>query len=95
MKNMGHSVTKTELLYNLLMDLNKIKIWLCEMKSLNIQIQIFLVIPGAWLSRTPTLSGTLDTSLRPGGAAPGFEPRPSCLRVRSVTITLRGRLSIF
>ncbi len=25
-----------------------------------------------------------------GGAAPGFEPRTSCLRVRSVTITLRG-----
>ncbi len=24
-----------------------------------------------------------------GGAAPGFEPRTSCLRVRSVTITLR------
>ncbi len=27
-----------------------------------------------------------------GGAAPGFEPRTSCLRVRSVTITLRGPL---
>ncbi len=25
-----------------------------------------------------------------GGAAPGFEPRTSCMRVRSVTITLRG-----
>ncbi len=25
-----------------------------------------------------------------GGAAPGFKPRTSCLRVRSVTITLRG-----
>ncbi len=25
-----------------------------------------------------------------GGAAPGFEPRTSCLRVRSVTITLQG-----
>ncbi len=28
---------------------------------------IFFVIPGAWLSRTPSLSGTLDTSLQPGG----------------------------
>ncbi len=25
-----------------------------------------------------------------GGVAPGFEPRTSCLRVRSVSITLRG-----
>ncbi len=25
-----------------------------------------------------------------GGAAPGFKPRTSCLRVRSVTITLQG-----
>ncbi len=25
-----------------------------------------------------------------GGAAPGFKPRTSCSRVRSVTITLRG-----
>ncbi len=25
-----------------------------------------------------------------GGAAPGFEPRTSCMRVRSVTIALRG-----
>ncbi len=29
-----------------------------------------------------------------GGAAPGFEPRTSCLRVRSVTITLRGAAPI-
>ncbi len=26
-----------------------------------------------------------------GGVAPGFKPRTSCMRVRSVTITLRGR----
>ena len=65
---------------------------------------LFLVVPGAQLSRTPSLSGTLDTSLRPGGgvsregyglqtfggAALGMEPQTSCLRVRGVNITLRG-----
>ncbi len=62
---------------------------------------IFFVIQGARLSRTPSLSGTLATSLRPGGwvgevgsklggVAPGFKPRTSCMRVRSETITLRG-----
>ncbi len=30
-------------------------------------IVTFFVIPGARLSHTPSLSGTLDTSLRPGG----------------------------
>ncbi len=31
----------------------------------------FFVIPGARLSRTPSLSGTLDASLRPGGGVWG------------------------
>ncbi len=30
-----------------------------------------------------------------GGAAPGFEPRTSCLRVMSVSITLRGPQKLF
>ncbi len=52
----------------------------------------------------PLPGGTLEASLQPGGrvvgrgmgsklfggVAPGFEPRTSCLRVRSVTITLQG-----
>ncbi len=33
--------------------------------------KFFFVIPGARLSRTPSLSGTLDASLRPGGGVWG------------------------
>ena len=54
----------------------------------------FFVISGARLSRTPSLSGTLGVVGRGmgsklfGGAV--FKPRTFCLKVRSVTITLRG-----
>ena len=58
-------------------------------------IRFFFVIPGARLSRSPSLSGPLThlCSLEVGyggvwapnfgGAAPGFEPRTSCMLVRS------------
>ena len=70
------------------------------------RIILFSVIPGARLSCTPSLLGTLDTSLRPGGgvlgeagsklggAPPGFKPQTSCMRVRSVPICYGGRIII-
>ncbi len=36
-----------------------------------LKTRVFLVIPGARLLRTPSLSGTLDASLRPGGGVWG------------------------
>ncbi len=39
----------------------------CCLVKINRYYIFFLVIPGARLSRTPSLSRTLDTSLRPGG----------------------------
>ncbi len=35
------------------------------------KLLVFFVIPGARLSRTPSLSDILDTSLRPGGGVWG------------------------
>ncbi len=65
-------------------------------------ILLFFVISGARLSRTQSHQGPLTHlcdleagyggvwAPNFGGAAPGFETRTSCWRVRSVTITLRG-----
>ena len=39
----------------------------CRSRKTAAKLPFFVVIPGARLSRTPSLSGTLDTSLWPGG----------------------------